>query len=179
MTRLGVILGTAACMSPEQAIGKTVDKRAGIWAFGCILYECLTGKRAFEGDTITETLASFLKNEPDWQTLPVTVPSNIRFLLRRCLEKDVNRRFHHAAEPINAITAQKAMTLYLFIVPPLVSAICQCGRLLFPTAWRVVWCDDAYCLDFMKLASPDFENMHCQRIKGIVLPIDCLAVRII
>jgi Tol biopolymer transport system component len=97
MTRPGVILGTAAYMSPEQAKGKVVDKRADIWAFGCILYECLTGKRAFKGETVTEMLAAILRGEPDWQELPET-PSNIRFLLRRCLEKDMSMRFHCAAD---------------------------------------------------------------------------------
>src|SRR5512147_377422 len=92
MTRPGVILGTAAYMSPEQAKGKSIDKRADIWAFGCILYECLTGKMAFEGETVTETLAAILKGEPDWQALPATTPPNIRFALRHCLEKDLNRR---------------------------------------------------------------------------------------
>jgi serine/threonine-protein kinase len=98
MTRPGVILGTAAYMSPEQAKGKTVDKRADIWAFGCILYECLTGKRVFEGETVTESLAAILKGEPDWQMLPATTPPNIRFVLRRCLEKEISRRFHCAAD---------------------------------------------------------------------------------
>jgi Tol biopolymer transport system component len=98
MTRLGVILGTAAYMSPEQAKGKSVDKRADIWAFGCILYECLTGKRAFEGETVTETLAAILKSEPVWQALPATTPANVRFVLMRCLEKDTSRRFRDAAD---------------------------------------------------------------------------------
>jgi eukaryotic-like serine/threonine-protein kinase len=98
MTQRGMILGTAAYMSPEQAKGKAVDKRADIWAFGCILYECLTGKRAFEAETITETLAAILKGEPNWEALPATIPSNIRFVLRRCLEKDVSRRFRDAAD---------------------------------------------------------------------------------
>jgi eukaryotic-like serine/threonine-protein kinase len=98
MTRPGVILGTAAYMSPEQAKGKSVDKRADIWAFGCILYECLTGKRAFEGEAVTETLAAILRGEPDWQALPASTPANIRFVLRRCLEKNASRRFHHAAD---------------------------------------------------------------------------------
>ena len=93
MTRPGVILGTAAYMSPEQAKGKSVDKRADIWAFGCILYECLTGKRAFEGETVTETLAAILKSEPDWQALPAATPPSIRFVLRRCLEKEMSPRF--------------------------------------------------------------------------------------
>ncbi len=98
MTRPGVILGTAAYMSPEQAKGKAVDKRADIWAFGCILYECLTGRKAFGGETVTETLATILKGEPDWSSLPATTPPNIRFLIRRCLGKDVSRRFRDAAD---------------------------------------------------------------------------------
>jgi Tol biopolymer transport system component len=98
MTRPGVILGTAAYMSPEQAKGKSVDKRADIWALGCILYECLTGKRAFEGETVTETLAAILKGEPDWNSLPETTPSSLRFVLRRCLEKDMSGRFRDAAD---------------------------------------------------------------------------------
>jgi serine/threonine protein kinase len=98
MTRPGVILGTAAYMSPEQAKGKAVDKRADIWAFGCILYECLTGKRAFEGETVTETLAAILKGEPDWNALPATTPPNIRFVQRRCLEKAISRRFRDPSD---------------------------------------------------------------------------------
>jgi len=98
MTGAGVILGTAAYMSPEQAKGKSVDKRADIWAFGCILYECLTGKRVFEGETVTETLAAILKGEPNWQALPATTPQNIRFVLRWCLEKDTSRRFRHVGD---------------------------------------------------------------------------------
>ena len=98
MTRPGVVLGTAAYMSPEQAKGKTVDKRADIWAFGCILYECLTGKRAFEGETVTETLAAILKGEPDWQALPATTRPSIRFVLRRCLDKNMIQRLRDAAD---------------------------------------------------------------------------------
>jgi serine/threonine protein kinase len=88
MTRPGVILGTAAYRSPEQAKGKSVDKRADIWAFGCILYECLTRKRAFEGETVTETLASVLTKEPDWEK----VPAKVQPLLCRCVEKDRKKR---------------------------------------------------------------------------------------
>ena len=95
MTRAGVILGTAAYMSPEQARGKAVDKRADIFAFGSVRYELLTAKRAFEGETVTDTLASVLKGEPDWDVLPKTVPSTIRFLLNRCLKKDPHKRLQH------------------------------------------------------------------------------------
>jgi serine/threonine protein kinase len=92
MTHPGVVLGTAAYMSPEQARGKPVDKRSDIWAFGCILFECLTGKRIFEGVSITETLASILKEEPDWQALPPVIPWKLKDLLHRCLQKDPRER---------------------------------------------------------------------------------------
>lgn len=91
-TRPGVILGTAEFMSPEQARGKPVDKRADIWAFGCILYETLSGKRAFQGDTVSDVLVSILTSEPDWGALPEETPPRIRELLSRCLQKDPNRR---------------------------------------------------------------------------------------
>jgi len=92
MTRAGVILGTAAYMSPEQAKGKPVDKRADIFAFGAVLYELLTGKRAFQGETITETLGAIIHKEPDWEALPGATPWRIRDLLRKCLTKDVHDR---------------------------------------------------------------------------------------
>ena len=91
-THAGIILDTAAYMSPEQAKGKHVDRRADIWAFGCLLYEMLTGKRAFDGETVSETLASVIKDEPDWSALPPPVPPRIRALLKRCLTKDVRQR---------------------------------------------------------------------------------------
>ncbi len=97
MTRAGVILGTAAYMSPEQAKGKPVDKRADIFAFGCVLYELLTGKRVFEGETIAETIAAVLKSEPDWAALPQNIPWRIQELLRRCLTKDAHDRLPHIA----------------------------------------------------------------------------------
>jgi serine/threonine-protein kinase len=88
----GVILGTAAYLSPEQARGKVVDRRTDIWSFGCILYECLTGKRAFEGETVSDTIAKILERPMDWSTLPRSTPSRLRELLERCLEKDPRRR---------------------------------------------------------------------------------------
>ena len=97
-TMHGVILGTAAYMSPEQACGKAVDKRTDIWSFGCVLYELLTGKPAFQGETVTEILAAVLKGEPDWQPLPAATPTKIRDLLRRCLQKDVNKRCRDAGD---------------------------------------------------------------------------------
>jgi Tol biopolymer transport system component len=92
MTAAQVILGTAAYMSPEQARGKLVDRRADIWAFGCMLYECLTAKRPFEGQTASDTIAKILEREPDWAALPSSVPVRLRGLLRRCLEKDARKR---------------------------------------------------------------------------------------
>jgi Tol biopolymer transport system component len=92
VTGAGVILGTAAYMSPEQARGRAVDKRTDIWSFGCVLYECLTGRQIFAGDTVSDLIARILEREPDWEALPSRTPSRIRSLLRRCLEKDVKRR---------------------------------------------------------------------------------------
>jgi serine/threonine protein kinase len=91
-TRAGVILGTAAYMSPEQARGLYVDKRADIWAFGCVLYELLTGQRAMSGNTVTDILAAVLTSEPDWSLVPATTPPRVVALLRRCLVKDPRDR---------------------------------------------------------------------------------------
>jgi serine/threonine-protein kinase len=92
MTEAGMILGTAAYMSPEQAKGRTVDKRSDVWAFGAVLYEMFTGKRAFEGDDVSDTLARILMKEPDWTALPATVPPAVVTVLRRCLQKDRKQR---------------------------------------------------------------------------------------
>ena len=92
MTGVGMILGTAAYMSPEQARGQPADKRADVWAFGCVLYEMLTGRRAFGAEEVSDTLAMVLMKEPDWLLLPPAIPASIRTLLRRCLEKDRKRR---------------------------------------------------------------------------------------
>ncbi len=91
-TQQGVILGTAAYMAPEQARGRVVDRRADIWAFGVVLFEMLAGRRAFDGDDISITLASVLKDDLNWAALPADLPSPVRRLLRRCLEKDPKRR---------------------------------------------------------------------------------------
>jgi eukaryotic-like serine/threonine-protein kinase len=98
MTGVGVILGTAAYMSPEQARGQPIDKRTDIWAFGCVLYEMLAGRRAFPGATLTDTLAGIIEREPDWSALPPAAPLTVRRLSRRCLEKDPKRRLHDIAD---------------------------------------------------------------------------------
>ncbi len=92
MTLQGMILGTAAYMSPEQAKGREADNRSDIWAFGCVLYEMLAGTRAFDGEDVSDTLASVLKGAPDWASLPPVTPPGLRALLRRCLERDHRRR---------------------------------------------------------------------------------------
>jgi serine/threonine-protein kinase len=91
-TAIGVILGTAGYMSPEQARGKPVDRRADVWAFGCVLFECLTGRKTFEGETVSDTIARILEREPAWESLPAGTPPRVRDLLRRCLEKDLKKR---------------------------------------------------------------------------------------
>jgi serine/threonine-protein kinase len=98
MTGVGVILGTAAYMAPEQAKGREADKRSDVWAFGCVLFEMLTRKRAFEGDDVSDTLAAVLRGAPDWDALPADTPTSIRKLLRRCLEKDRKRRLADIAD---------------------------------------------------------------------------------
>lgn len=98
MTQTGVILGTAAYMSPEQARSRPVDKKSDIWSFGCLLYECLTAKPAYQGETLSDTLALILKGEPDWTKLPTGTPNQIKSLLRRCLQKEPKNRLHDIAD---------------------------------------------------------------------------------
>jgi Tol biopolymer transport system component len=107
-TMQGVILGTAAYMSPEQAKGKAVDKRTDIWAFGCVLYELLTGKQAFHGEDITDILAAVVRAEPDWSLLPASTPSKIRDVLQRCLQKDKALRLRDAGDA--CIEIREALT---------------------------------------------------------------------
>ena len=102
-TQEGVILGTAAYMAPEQAKGKPVDRRADIWAFGCVLYEVLTGKHAFEGETVSDVLAAVIMKDPDWTMVPESTPASIRKLLRRCLEKNPRGRLQAIGEARIAI----------------------------------------------------------------------------
>ena len=97
-TQVGMILGTAAYMSPEQAKGRPVDRRADVWAFGALFFEMLAGRRAFEGDDVSDVLASVLKMEPEWSALPADLPGPVRRLLRRCLEKDPKKRLRDIGE---------------------------------------------------------------------------------
>jgi eukaryotic-like serine/threonine-protein kinase len=97
-TLAGVILGTAAYMSPEQARGKAVDKRTDVWAFGCVLFEMLTGRMPFDGETLTDTVAAIVRNEPDWRALPLGTPLLIQSLIARCLRKDPAQRLRDIAD---------------------------------------------------------------------------------
>ena len=120
-TQAGLILGTAAYMSPEQAAGKSADKRSDLWAFGVVLVEMLTGGQAFTGETIAHVLASVLKSEPDWSKLPADTPAQLRRLLRRCLEKDRKRRLDSAVaarlEIEDAIVAPSSATAAHSVLP--------------------------------------------------------------
>jgi len=104
-TAAGVILGTAAYMSPEQARGKTLDKRTDVWAFGCVLFEMLTGRKPFEGETVTDLLAAIVKSEPDWSLLPGETPSRVRDVLQRCFRKAPDKRLRDVGEARLAIEA--------------------------------------------------------------------------
>jgi Tol biopolymer transport system component len=137
MTGVGVILGTAAYMSPEQAKGREADKRSDIWAFGCVLYEMLTGTRAFGGDDVSDTLANVLKTEPDWNALPVTMPSPIRRLLRRSLDKDRAHRLHDIADA--RLDIDEAIANPVGELPVAVRGVAtqQAGRFMRMLPWAV------------------------------------------
>ena len=110
-TQAGVILGTAAYMSPEQARGKAVDKRADIWAFGVVLFELLTGQHLYGGgETVTDTLAAVVLKEPDWSALPPDTPPRIRALLERCLRKDPKQRLRDIGDARLAIDEPEQAT---------------------------------------------------------------------
>src|SRR5262245_60508497 len=108
MTRAGMILGTAAYMSPEQARGRAVDKRADIWAFGIVLYELLTGTRLFGGETVSDTMAEVLKTDPDWTKLPAETPPSVRRVLERCLQRDPRKRLRDIGDAMVDLQASSA-----------------------------------------------------------------------
>jgi serine/threonine protein kinase len=112
---MGFIMGTAAYMSPEQAKGKPVDKRSDIWAFGCVLYEMLTGRAAFEEDDVPEILSRVLQRDPDWTRLPSDLPASIPKLLRLCLQKDVKKRRQAAGDVrIQTVRGEQVTTRTIF-----------------------------------------------------------------
>ena len=124
-TRAGVILGTAGYMSPEQANGKTADRRADIWSFGAVLYELLTGKPAFKGESVSDTLASVLKLDPDWSALPAETPAAVRTLLTRCLTKDRKERLQAIGEA--RIVLRNPGAADLKAAPPAAKALSRAG----------------------------------------------------
>ena len=133
LTTLGVILGTAAYMSPEQARGRAADKRSDVWAFGCVLYEMLAGTRPFAGDEISDTLAAVLKSDPDWSALPRDLPASVRSLLDGCLEKDPRERISdistarfvlkHPAKPDVPAPVPAARSGWTFVLLALAAAV--------------------------------------------------------
>src|ERR1051326_4707474 len=125
-TQIGVILGTAAYMAPEQAKGKTVDRRADIWAFGVVLYEMLAGKPLFNGETISDVLAAVLKDEPNWSGLPPATPPSIRRLLTRTAERDPKKRLHAMADARLELDAVEAA------MPAAASAAARPPRSILP-----------------------------------------------
>jgi Tol biopolymer transport system component len=129
-TRAGVILGTAPYMSPEQVRGAVVDKRADIWAFGCVLYEMLTGKRAFHGETTPDILAAVLKEEPDWRR----IPAKVQLLLRRCLEKDPKHRLRDIGDAMgiieNAPEVRPASSRLLWTLVAVAAVFCAISAVL-------------------------------------------------
>ncbi|MDE3137293.1 MAG: protein kinase [Acidobacteriota bacterium] len=130
-TQAGIVLGTAAYMSPEQAKGKAVDRRADIWAFGCVFYEMLTGRQAFGGETVTDVLAAVVMKEPDWTALPQSTPQRIRELLRRCLTKDAKQRLQAIGEARVAISEVPSS-----ITVDLKSSIAVAAPQVRASAWR-------------------------------------------
>jgi serine/threonine-protein kinase len=130
MTAVGVILGTAAYMSPEQAKGREADRRSDIWAFGCVMYEMLTGRRAFDGEDMTDVLGAVVRLEPNWQALPADVPQPVRTLLQSCLAKDRGRRVADISTALFVL--DQAASLAAPAVPE------AAGPLSRPPLWRRV-----------------------------------------
>src|SRR5262245_8169976 len=134
-TQAGVILGTAAYMSPEQASGAIADKRSDVWAFGVVLWEMLTGKRLFEGETVSHTLAFVLTKEPDWTALPANTPPSIRRLLRRCLGKGRKKRL--ADITTARIEIDEASSPLSTDIAPITAAAVPRSRTHLLVAWTI------------------------------------------
>jgi eukaryotic-like serine/threonine-protein kinase len=143
MTQMGVVLGTAAYMSPEQAKGRAVDKRADIWAFGCVFFEVRAGRRPFAGDDLTEIVAAVVKDEPAWALLPPATPAAIRALLRRCLVKDPRQRLRDIGDARLALTEHAEPALIGAAVPTRsagrTAAVAIAALLLAPAASGATW----------------------------------------
>ena len=174
-TQIGVILGTAAYMSPEQAKGKRVDKRADVWAFGVVLYEMLTGKRAFAGEDVSDTLAYVLSREPDWDALPVDLSPTLRMFLTRCLEKDLKRRlpdigvvrlatdgaFETEAATEAPVAAPTKLALWQRPLPALLVAV-----LLVVVAGLVVWSVTRPPTSALRVSPPGVATLRDQGLEA-------------
>jgi eukaryotic-like serine/threonine-protein kinase len=145
-TQIGVILGTAAYMSPEQAKGRPADKRSDVWAFGAVLFEMLSGQRAFKGDDVADTLAAVLRADPKWSDLPPATPQAVRRLLTRCLQKDPKRRLQHIGdvrleleevEPSDLDRASNGATRSTRSMWPIIAAAVVGAALAGLTAWSM------------------------------------------
>jgi len=182
-TALGVILGTASYMSPEQARGDSVDRRADIWAFGCCLYEALTGKRPFDGETTTDVLASVLKNEPDWRRLPEATPPSVRRLLRRSLTKDRRSRLQSIGdarleieernEPVAAESRPRRAPRVAFFALAALAASYGLWRL----AWRAP--PGKPLVRRVEIALPETDNLRAVLLGGSPLAISPDGSRIV
>jgi Tol biopolymer transport system component len=165
-TQQGVILGTAAYMSPEQARGKTVDKRADIWAFGCVLFEMISGSAAFSGNDVTDILAAVIRAEPDWEK----VPARVRPLLRRCLQKDPGRRLRDISDvkleleevlanpsevPAPPVAAMKPRTKLRMMLPWLAAAVVLAAIIAGSAIWRLKPQDPRPITRFSCFLTPD------------------------
>jgi serine/threonine protein kinase len=134
--REATILGTAAYMSPEQVRGRALDRRTDIWSFGCVLYELLTGRQAFQGDTVSDTLAAVLRAEPDWTALPTSIPPRIRNLLLRCIEKDPKRRLRDIGDLLPEMHDSTAAAVPVRTVRQIPLAWIAATALLALPRWR-------------------------------------------
>jgi serine/threonine protein kinase/Flp pilus assembly protein TadD len=174
ITEPGRIIGTPAYMSPEQARGQATDKRCDIWSFGCVLYEMLTGKVPFEGETISDILTGILDCEPDWHALPQTTPANIQVLLRRCLEKDPHRRLHDIAdaaieinETLNLPATAPPVTIPSISLTPHIAVKVRSRRIAMVIAVTVIIALSAIAVLFILEQRAGFAS---EKIRLVVLP---------
>jgi serine/threonine-protein kinase len=182
-TALGVILGTASYMSPEQARGDSVDRRVDIWAFGCCLYEALTGKRPFDGETTTDVLAAVLKNEPDWRQLPEATPPSVRRLLRRSLTKDRRSRLQSIGdarleieernEPVAAVRRPRRAPRVAFFAFAALAASYGLWRLAWPAQ------PGKPLVRRVEIALPETDNLRAALLGGSPLAISPDGSRIV
>ena len=179
-TQMGLIIGTAAYMAPEQARGKAVDRRADIWAFGVVLYEMLSGQRAFEGEDISVTLASVIKEEVSWPALPADLPEPIRRLLHRCLEKDPKRRLRDIGEArltLDDPASSEPVTSRLTAAPGVPPALTTLWRRALPIAATALIVGAGASIVTWSLRPPLATSAAVVTRFPIVLPDDQMATR--